>query len=186
MGDFWHSVLNDLAVSSLAQSNSLPVDWAREMSLLTQESMVCGGCGEHFTWRGKQVVTMTSVGTQTEILDQSPEANDPNQLPQITLCSKTSVAKRSLRFAQSSTPPHGRRASLPIEEACTCRKSKCLKKYCVCYKAGRACGAECRCQGCTNSYGKRPPSTDVGGSTQKRAKADIKVAVDVLRSLSAS
>ena len=33
---------------------------------------------------------------------------------------------------------------------CKCRKSRCLKLYCECYAAGRACEASCRCQDCQN------------------------------------
>lgn len=29
--------------------------------------------------------------------------------------------------------------------ACNCRRSRCLKKYCVCYTAGRVCGVSCKC-----------------------------------------
>lgn len=44
---------------------------------------------------------------------------------------------------EPSTPP--RPAS-----GCHCRKSRCLKLYCVCYAAGTACTAGCRCQDCGN------------------------------------
>jgi len=33
---------------------------------------------------------------------------------------------------------------------CTCKRSKCLKKYCRCFAAGDACGAGCTCTGCNN------------------------------------
>lgn len=33
---------------------------------------------------------------------------------------------------------------------CNCTKSKCLKKYCECYKAGVKCGNLCRCFECQN------------------------------------
>jgi Tesmin/TSO1-like CXC domain, cysteine-rich domain len=41
----------------------------------------------------------------------------------------------------------------PIEEArgCTCKASKCLKLYCVCFAAGRTCGRECACRSCQNN-----------------------------------
>lgn len=39
------------------------------------------------------------------------------------------------------------------EEArgCTCKASKCLKLYCVCFAAGRTCGRECACRQCHNN-----------------------------------
>jgi protein lin-54 len=33
---------------------------------------------------------------------------------------------------------------------CTCRKSKCLKKYCECLSAGLKCGQWCKCLDCHN------------------------------------
>lgn len=41
----------------------------------------------------------------------------------------------------------------PPEEArgCTCKASKCLKLYCVCFAAGRMCGPECACRQCHNN-----------------------------------
>lgn len=33
---------------------------------------------------------------------------------------------------------------------CNCTKSKCSKKYCECYAAGRKCGEDCKCLDCRN------------------------------------
>lgn len=33
---------------------------------------------------------------------------------------------------------------------CTCKRSRCVKKYCPCFTAGEACGGECSCTGCKN------------------------------------
>ena len=35
--------------------------------------------------------------------------------------------------------------------ACTCKKSKCLKLYCVCFAAGVLCGPGCKCGNCLNN-----------------------------------
>ena len=35
--------------------------------------------------------------------------------------------------------------------ACSCRKTGCLKMYCVCFQMGRKCTPECTCQGCKNN-----------------------------------
>lgn len=35
-------------------------------------------------------------------------------------------------------------------DRCTCKNTKCLKLYCICYSAGRACGDMCSCQDCKN------------------------------------
>ncbi len=37
-----------------------------------------------------------------------------------------------------------------VTDRCTCKNSKCLKLYCVCYSAGRACGDKCSCRDCKN------------------------------------
>lgn len=34
---------------------------------------------------------------------------------------------------------------------CTCTRTNCLKKYCVCYAEGEACGPGCWCTGCKNT-----------------------------------
>lgn len=36
---------------------------------------------------------------------------------------------------------------------CVCRKSRCLKLYCVCFASGSACTARCMCTGCENVSG---------------------------------
>eukprot|EP00961_Rhodomonas_salina_P074331 998543-Rhodomonas_salina.1 len=34
--------------------------------------------------------------------------------------------------------------------SCKCRRSKCLKQYCECYRAGETCGDHCECDNCMN------------------------------------
>lgn len=36
---------------------------------------------------------------------------------------------------------------------CKCKKSKCLKLYCECFKARGYCGDDCSCEGCSNKPG---------------------------------
>ena len=43
-----------------------------------------------------------------------------------------------------------------LPDGCNCSKSECLKKYCVCFKAGLYCGDSCRCTNCKNTG---PPPT---------------------------
>ena len=33
---------------------------------------------------------------------------------------------------------------------CTCKKTKCLKMYCECFREGKVCGEDCSCEGCIN------------------------------------
>ena len=37
-----------------------------------------------------------------------------------------------------------------MTDRCTCKNTKCLKLYCVCYSAGRACSDLCSCRDCKN------------------------------------
>ncbi|XP_065854800.1 protein tesmin/TSO1-like CXC 2 isoform X2 [Euphorbia lathyris] len=44
-------------------------------------------------------------------------------------------------------------ASARHKRGCNCKKSNCLKKYCECYQGGVGCSANCRCEGCKNTFG---------------------------------
>jgi hypothetical protein len=35
-------------------------------------------------------------------------------------------------------------------DGCNCKASRCLKKYCVCFRAGRQCDSSCQCISCAN------------------------------------
>ena len=39
---------------------------------------------------------------------------------------------------------------LPLSNGCKCRKSKCLRLHCVCFKEGGYCGSLCGCVECVN------------------------------------
>ena len=47
------------------------------------------------------------------------------------------------------------RAAPKTGVGCKCKKSKCLKLYCACFKAGNDCGEECICTDCANTAAKR-------------------------------
>lgn len=47
------------------------------------------------------------------------------------------------------------RAAPETGVGCRCKKSKCLKLYCACFKAGNHCGEECICTDCANTGEKR-------------------------------
>ena len=34
---------------------------------------------------------------------------------------------------------------------CSCKKSHCVKKYCICYQNGKTCNANCKCYSCSNN-----------------------------------
>ena len=62
----------------------------------------------------------------------------------------SAVAKQQRRAAAS-------RKRKVTEGGCTCKKSRCLKRYCDCFRAGIKCVAECKCLDCQNG---RPASVD--------------------------
>ncbi|KAI5060047.1 hypothetical protein GOP47_0024467 [Adiantum capillus-veneris] len=55
------------------------------------------------------------------------------------------------------------------KKGCSCKKSKCLKKYCECYQAGVGCSESCRCENCQNLYGKKEGSE---GFERKKVRAE--------------
>lgn len=57
------------------------------------------------------------------------------------------LARRPEAFMLRAAPETG--------VGCRCKKSKCLKLYCACFKAGNHCGEECICTDCANTGEKR-------------------------------
>ena len=51
---------------------------------------------------------------------------------------------------------------------CNCTKSKCMKKYCECYKMGFDCGNLCRCIDCQKCIKTCPTNTSVINETEKQ------------------
>jgi len=48
---------------------------------------------------------------------------------------------------------------IDIKLSCTCKKTKCNKKYCTCFAAGLKCGRDCSCEDCVNCD--RPISMEI-------------------------
>ena len=53
--------------------------------------------------------------------------------------------------ALAAVPPPPPSSSNTDLKPCSCKKSKCLKLYCECFKAQRMCGVHCKCADCHNS-----------------------------------
>ena len=60
----------------------------------------------------------------------------------LTLLSAQDYQRRSKKTLYSEMQTSG--------ISCQCKKSRCLKKYCDCFSAGKACGALCGCKDCHN------------------------------------
>ncbi len=67
----------------------------------------------------------------------------------INTFSMTSKRSEDAIFMSTSIPGMGTTA--PTK--CKCKKSKCLKLYCECFKARGYCGDDCSCEGCSNKPG---------------------------------
>ena len=59
-------------------------------------------------------------------------------------------SKQTSRVAMLSAAEIKDTPILPF--TCKCSKSKCQKKYCECYQAGRTCGLHCKCSDCHNGH----------------------------------
>ena len=56
----------------------------------------------------------------------------------------------------------------PAAKGCTCRNTKCLKKYCMCYARGDACGDDCACINCENTVSRSVSPKSFDGCNCKR------------------
>lgn len=64
---------------------------------------------------------------------------------------ETSQKKPALARARSPTQIESARREEVAHMGCTCKKSKCLKLYCMCFGASVVCGPNCRCLVCFNT-----------------------------------
>jgi hypothetical protein len=53
-----------------------------------------------------------------------------------------------------------------FKSGCHCLKSRCLKKYCICYDNKTSCGAACKCVACQNGI-------ETAASTDKAAPTSV-------------
>ena len=63
-----------------------------------------------------------------------------------------SAALRKARAAIAEFPPS--------RDGCTCKNSRCLKRYCECFKAGLKCVAACKCVDCHNGRPADAPAVE--------------------------
>ena len=58
-------------------------------------------------------------------------------------------------------------------DCCTCKNSRCLRKYCLCFSNAKPCTDKCSCTNCSNPYGMNHESDKTSGA-QKGAKKEVK------------
>eukprot|EP00899_Mesostigma_viride_P011948 jgi/Mesvir1/20754/Mv20076-RA.1 len=58
------------------------------------------------------------------------------------------------------------------KKGCTCKRSKCNKKYCECYQAGVLCSEACKCEGCEN-HGRKGCATHTPSSKNPAAGGHV-------------
>ena len=74
----------------------------------------------------------------------------------------SAVAKQQRRAAAS-------RKRKVTEGGCTCKKSRCLKRYCDCFSAGIKCVAECKCLDCQNGRPADAPAVEADAIAARRS-----------------
>ena len=65
------------------------------------------------------------------------------------------VRRRAIRETKNKNPNAFKEkiGSSKHNNGCTCKKSRCLKKYCECFQNGVLCAAKCKCSDCENYEG---------------------------------
>ena len=77
-----------------------------------------------------------------------------------------SAALREARAAIAELPPS--------RDGCTCKNSRCLKLYCVCFKAGSKCVAACKCVDCQNGRPADAPAVEAIAAPSKKRTPAVK------------
>lgn len=74
----------------------------------------------------------------------------------MVLCSVACHCQGCENTTNSKSRVEANRKRRQSPNGCKCTKSRCSKRYCECYAAGRGCGYHCKCIGCKNPLDQRP------------------------------
>mmetsp|Transcript_38847 Transcript_38847/g.99709 ORF Transcript_38847/g.99709 Transcript_38847/m.99709 type:complete len:460 (-) Transcript_38847:25-1404(-) len=80
----------------------------------------------------------------------------------------TPVKKQVPKTEDITTPSPAPESDASGMIVCSCKKSKCLKRYCECFAAGRICGPHCKCTGCCNNESHHNLRQEAIDSTKSR------------------
>tara|TARA_B100000963_G_scaffold320162_1_gene302511 strand:+ start:9797 stop:10435 length:639 start_codon:yes stop_codon:yes gene_type:complete len=73
-----------------------------------------------------------------------------------------------LQRKQTKSP---KKRKIPVVEGCTCKNTRCLKKYCVCFAKGNKCDPNvCSCKDCANTTDRHVEPKVFVGCTCRRSK----------------
>jgi hypothetical protein len=93
-------------------------------------------------WSAPRLITL---GELAELTGNPPPPPPPPPPPQVPAQPGS---------PDSARPAAAKRVCAPVKTCdCTCKKNHCLKKYCVCFQRGAACGDGCHCRECHNRNG---------------------------------
>ncbi|CAD5323862.1 unnamed protein product [Arabidopsis thaliana] len=94
----------------------------------------------------KPIHEETVLATRKQIESRNPLAFAPK------------VIRNADSIMEASDDASKTPASARHKRGCNCKKSNCMKKYCECYQGGVGCSMNCRCEGCTNVFGRKDGS----------------------------
>lgn len=98
---------------------------------LTCKNCKCIGCSNKINNKEREEVIR-------KLIEKNPNAFDPKfRTKKIPLTSiHSNLREKTMTFV--------------VSRGCSCRNSKCIKKYCECFQYGVKCGISCQCVNCQN------------------------------------
>ncbi|TYH45857.1 hypothetical protein ES332_D11G295700v1 [Gossypium tomentosum] len=102
------------------------------------ENCACQNCSNNTDYDDTVLDTRQQIELRNPLAFASPIVFPSNDSPNVT---------GHGNLMNAGSPRHRR--------GCKCKRTKCLKKYCDCYRAEVGCSAICQCDDCDNSFGKK-------------------------------
>lgn len=80
--------------------------------------------------------------------EMCPCFETPNETCTVDLCCKMCIEAKIKATQKATIARLNSGGSTKV--TCTCKKTRCVKKYCTCFASGNKCGPECSCEDCLN------------------------------------